>query len=344
MANYFVAGVGRALLFKGDQLFADCRTLADSSITIGVTAEDIRGGEGNALFGQYYHDASFSMKLTDIMFNLDYIAANTGASKSQLGNVFYYEPGDVVVTAGQAKDFPNAVAFNGSKPVIWAGLKNQEKVAIEANDDGKFVFQNAGTYCVMYRKAADNAETITISSQFIPEQLHAVLTVALYSGDNCNAETATKAGEVVIDIPRLQLNGAMDISMTATGAAQTPLEGIALASGCTSCDGKAIYATITKSLNAGHWYDDAQGLIIEDLSGMKAEDPARDIVVYAYYANKAPKKIDNSELTLAGDGTVITVANGKATPATAGNGFVSAICTAKSTLETAKAIVVAPKA
>lgn len=42
MANYFVAGVGHALLFKDDILFADCRTLADSSITIGVTAEDIR--------------------------------------------------------------------------------------------------------------------------------------------------------------------------------------------------------------------------------------------------------------------------------------------------------------
>lgn len=37
----FIAGVGRALLFDDDILFADCRTLADSSITIGVTAEEI---------------------------------------------------------------------------------------------------------------------------------------------------------------------------------------------------------------------------------------------------------------------------------------------------------------
>ena len=39
--KYFVAGVGRALLFKGTDLFTDARTLADSSITIGVTAEEI---------------------------------------------------------------------------------------------------------------------------------------------------------------------------------------------------------------------------------------------------------------------------------------------------------------
>lgn len=42
----FIAGVGRALLFKGENLFADCRTLADSSITINVENEEIRGGEG----------------------------------------------------------------------------------------------------------------------------------------------------------------------------------------------------------------------------------------------------------------------------------------------------------
>ena len=103
-------------------------------------------------------------------------------------------------------------------------------VKLAPNADGKYVFPANGEYCVMYRKNADGRK-ITISSQFIPETLHAVLTVALYSGDNCNVESATKAGEVVIDIPRLQLTGAQDITMSATGAAQTALEGNA----CATC-------------------------------------------------------------------------------------------------------------
>ena len=37
----FIAGVGRALLFKGESLFADARTLADSTITINVENEEI---------------------------------------------------------------------------------------------------------------------------------------------------------------------------------------------------------------------------------------------------------------------------------------------------------------
>lgn len=40
-------------------------TYSYSSITIGVTAEDIRGGEGNKLWGQYFHDSQMSLKLTD---------------------------------------------------------------------------------------------------------------------------------------------------------------------------------------------------------------------------------------------------------------------------------------
>ena len=42
----FLAGVATAEIFDGNTLFASARTLIDSSITIGVTAEDVRGWEG----------------------------------------------------------------------------------------------------------------------------------------------------------------------------------------------------------------------------------------------------------------------------------------------------------
>ena len=51
MAMVFLAGVANAEIFDGDQLFASARTLIDSSITIGVTLEDLRAGLGNALWG-----------------------------------------------------------------------------------------------------------------------------------------------------------------------------------------------------------------------------------------------------------------------------------------------------
>ena len=51
MAMVFLGGVANAEIFDGDQLFASARTLIDSSITIGVTLEDLRAGLGNALWG-----------------------------------------------------------------------------------------------------------------------------------------------------------------------------------------------------------------------------------------------------------------------------------------------------
>lgn len=218
MANkYFVAGVGRALLFKGENLFADCRTLADSSITVGVTAEDIRGGEGNVLYGQYYHDSTFSLKLTDIMFNVDFIAAQVGAEVELGGDVFEYS--SVKCAANGSIVLPEeAVALTtGGDAFVWARPSDVQmdlkkyKLDADHKTAASADFVADTEYCIMYRKAVDGKK-ITVSSQFIPDTVHAVLTVALYSGDSCDVESATKAGEITIDIPRLQLTGAMDLS------------------------------------------------------------------------------------------------------------------------------------
>ena len=47
-----------------------------------------RGGEGNVLWGKYFHDSSFDMKLTDIMFNMSYVAANCGSDIIKGGDIF----------------------------------------------------------------------------------------------------------------------------------------------------------------------------------------------------------------------------------------------------------------
>ena len=156
------------------------------------------------------------------MFNLDFIAANCGAEVERgVGEVFAY---DTINYTGAPVELPAIAVVTGGKANIWyrSSAVAGDMVKLAPNAEGKYEFPANGEYCIMYRKNADGRK-ITISSQFIPETLHAVLTVALYSGDNCNVESATKAGEVVIDIPRLQLTGAQDITMSATGAAQTAL-------------------------------------------------------------------------------------------------------------------------
>ena len=43
--QHFLAGVGRALLFKGNDLIGVAKTLTESTFDFSITAEDVRGGQ-----------------------------------------------------------------------------------------------------------------------------------------------------------------------------------------------------------------------------------------------------------------------------------------------------------
>ena len=75
----FLANVMDAYVYSGDQLLFTSKALTDSSISIGITAEEIRGGKGNKLIGRYFHDSSFGLELQDALFELGYIAHNVGS-------------------------------------------------------------------------------------------------------------------------------------------------------------------------------------------------------------------------------------------------------------------------
>ena len=62
----FLAGVGKALLFRGNELFAVAQTLTESTFSFDITSEEIRAGAGNALWGKYFHDSNLAVTLTDV--------------------------------------------------------------------------------------------------------------------------------------------------------------------------------------------------------------------------------------------------------------------------------------
>lgn len=64
--NHFLAGVGRALIFRGDNLIGVAKTLQESTFNFTITGEDIRGGAANALWGKYFHDSNLAVTLVDV--------------------------------------------------------------------------------------------------------------------------------------------------------------------------------------------------------------------------------------------------------------------------------------
>lgn len=64
--NRYLAGVGRALLIRGDNLIGVAKTLTDSTFEFSISSEDIRGGAANMLWGRYFHDSTLTATLTDV--------------------------------------------------------------------------------------------------------------------------------------------------------------------------------------------------------------------------------------------------------------------------------------
>ena len=328
----FIAGVGHAVIMDGERLVATANTLVDSSITIGLTMEDVKRGMGNKLYGRYAHDATFGLKLTDAMFNLEYLAMNTG-SDVELG-------GDVFATGKQTSTSDKKIKLSQTAVSVFGGVgakvvayafksgTNDAYVAYPVDEDNTITVESADTeYCLRYMVHNDYASKMVISSNFIPKTLSIILTANLYSGGSCDLETSTLAGSIQIKIYRFMLNGNQDFSMTATGVAQTSLEGTALAYGCQGCDGDGAYAEITQVLtNVSK--DSFTALIFEDAERTAKKGDKLDVSIYACPKEGAPIKLSVKDYTIA-DGTGWTYANGVVTITETATGTLNITATSK---------------
>ena len=329
----FIAGVGNATLLDGERLVASANTLIDSGITIGLSFEDIRAGQRNKLYGRYAHTSTFDLKLTDAMFNLEYLAMNTGSDISLGGDVMVDE--ELTSTSKKIKLSQTAVAISGSKVYAYAkksGTDNvYDKYAVsEANE---IEVPADGTYCIRYMYTNDLASKMTVKANFIPKTLTLILEANLYSGGSCDIETSTLAGKVTIKVPRFMLNGSQELSLTASGVANTAIEGTALASGCAGCSGDGVYAEIIQVMANRTVENGFTGIVVEDAVREASKGDKLELNVYACPVDAAPIKLNNDQFTVAASGTGYTYANGIVTITEQAAGTVTVEVTAKAPLD-----------
>lgn len=319
---YFLAGVGRATLLDGERLVATANTLIDSSITIGISFEDLRRGMGNKLYGRYAHTSTFDLKLTDAMFSLEYLAMNTGSDVTLGGDAMKDEK--LTVSNGKVTLSYEAEPMVGNTNV-YAYVKksgtdegyqryavtNNKEVALDAS-------LNDSEVCVRYMYHNDIASKITISANFIPKTLTCILEANLYNGGSCDVETSTLAGKVIIKVPRFMLNGSQELSMSASGVSNTSIEGSALASGCAGCDGDGVYAEIVQVLENKTAADMFASIVIEDKNQTAKAGDKIELNVYACPVDGAPIKLNVDQYEVAA-GTAGSYDNGVLTVAATGD-------------------------
>lgn len=327
MSRQFLAGAATVDMLVGDRLIATANTLLDSSITIGSTAEDVRGGQGAKLLGKYYHTSTFDINLTDVLFKLEYFAFQTGSAIQQIADVFTSEQVTLGASGSGAITGTPAV-YQSYGTIGWAakpGSDAYQKVTFTEKaftvSDGK----KGDIYCVKYISTDNAARQITISSSFIPSEVTLVMTANLYRaggrGKN-DVNNSSKIGIVQVLVPRFQFNGSMELSMTSTGVANSPIAGSALDNPSADCSDGGYYAIITEQLSGSSWYDNVFALAIEDSDiELATTTGTATLSVYALPLNGVAFKPPYEDLTFtsAANGTATVSQEGVVTGVTKGN-------------------------
>lgn len=281
--NHFLAGVGRALIFSGDNLIGVAKTLTESTFNFSISSEDIRGGAANALWGKYFHDSNLQIQLTDAMFKLEYVAANLGVDIEQ-GGLTVYESGangDVIVTDGQLTLTHTPTQFDGSA-IGWYKKPADLEWSVGAIAGNVMTIPGAvanETYCVKYFYQNPNVRSIPINVQYVPKVWHIVILNDLFAGDVSDIGSATRYGRIITDIPRYQLDGNMTLNLTATSASTVPINGNALAveSG-NSCEEEPYYGSMTEEIFGASWQDSVIALAVEN-SDLELVNGASDTLI-----------------------------------------------------------------
>lgn len=327
MSRQFLAGAATVDMLVGDQLIATATTLLDSSITVGSTAEEVRGGPGAKLLGKYYHTSTFDINLTDVLFKLEYFAFQTGSAIQQIADVFTSE--QVTLGAGGSGTITGTPAVYQSYGTIgWAAKPGSDAYQKITFTEKAFTVAGAkegDIYCVKYISTDNAARQITISSSFIPSEVTLVMTANLYRaggrGEN-DVSNSSKIGVVQVLVPRFQFNGSMELSMTSTGVANSPIAGSALDNPSADCSDGGYYAIITEQLSGASWYDNVFALAIDGSDIELATTTGTETLsVYALPLNGAAFKPPYSDLTFtsAGDDIASVSAEGVVTGVAQGN-------------------------
>ena len=289
------------------------KTLTESTFDFSITAEDVRGGQGNGLLGRYFHDSNMQVTLVDAMFDLQYMALSLGVNLES-GGLSVKEEELTVGVDGTVTASETPVAFTGSM-IGWYKKPSDTEWSIGTFTGSKMAVSGGSqndTYCVKYFYINENARSITIKSQYVPAELHVVIMNDLYAGDVGSQSDATRYGRLITDIPRLQMDGNQTLSLASSSAATINLTGSALAvlSGDT-CEEDPYYGTMTEEIYGAKWQDDVVALAVENSDIELAKSASETLIVRAVFgAGMASQRKDNSNFTFSVVNTPASTATG----------------------------------
>ena len=334
--QYIIAGVANAqLISKTDQeIMATAKTLTESSVNLTLSAEDIRGGLANQLLGQYFHDSGLAITLTDALFDMNYMALQLGTT-IQLGGGITESVEITTTVANEITITDTPQDFLGYGTIGWYRLKSSTstqmtKITFVGSTASVANLPIGSVVCVQYIKSDSAAEVIDIPSAAIPAQTSLLLTLPLFKAgiDKHTYSEASRIGSIQYLIETYQLDGNMELSLTAGGTTTAPISGMAIASDSDDCNSTGgSYGKITKVIFNANEFDTYRAIAVvgSDIDLEVAETLTLEVQGVPTDTMINNKKLTNSDLTFV-----------STTPATAtvdSNGIITAIASGTSTIE-----------
>ena len=333
MKKYILAGVGTIEGFTQSstqpaKVFTST-TLQESGLTINVTAEDIRGGLSNPLLGRYFHDSVLEANIVDALFDLSYLALNVGGEVTVGGDTLVTET--VVTTANKITVVGTPVAFGTAGTVGWYTIQGEDNWTpiTFVGKEAQTTIAAGQTVCVRYNATNDALKTFVIPSSVIPSELHVIMTYPLFAAgsDRASLSTSSQVGELIVDIPRFQFAGNVELSLTSSGVATSNLSGSALAMNTSiNCKDLGKYGTVKMNIFDQNWYDDLIALAIDNADVALVNSATETLKVIGIFQDGGAiltGMVDNANLTFTSEDTTkatVGAHTGLVTAAASGTG------------------------
>lgn len=300
---------------------------------------DIRGGLSNPLLGRYFHDSLLESNITDALFDMTYIALNVGGEITVGGDSLITES-VTTTTANEVTVTGTPVAFGNAGLVGWMtieGEDNWQPITFTGKTAEVSGLASGTNVCVRYNAYDDAMKQFIIPSNVIPSEIHVVMTYPLFAAttDVQSLSTSSKVGELIVDIPRFQFNGSVELSLTSSGAATSNLSGSALAVNDTiNCSDMGRYGTVKLRTFGGNWYDNLIAMAVDGAEMSMKTGDTKTLKVVGIFQDKGTTLtgvLNNANLTFtSSSSSVATVSTaGVVTAAGTGTATIEIVATDK---------------
>lgn len=240
--KYFLVSVANVVgrdPATGEGLFYGT-TNASTSVNLSMSEEEIRGGINNVIQGVYYHDKTLECTIEKPTFARSFLPLNVGTDILEAQNVKVLQTECLTLDAGG----------NGAVSKLPTGTVNvflDEDTVMEvsasssANASGAYpisVPSMAGKMVTAIYDAYESVDVLTIETTTPPKVVDLTLLIQVRD------ENMNLAYVLQYNIPKFQVSGNYELSLSADGVSSESLSGKALNVKGETCATGDMYATI----------------------------------------------------------------------------------------------------